>query len=104
MAKLRLEGSFVALITPFNRDGSIDFEAFRALVKFQRDNGTRAMLDHLRTNPDGEMDIERFVSGSVLQESATPPGPTEVADPLLELLRPEGAYRLVWQVPSADRP
>ncbi len=44
MAKLRLEGSFVALITPFNRDGSIDFEAFRALIKFQRDNGTRAIL------------------------------------------------------------
>ncbi len=44
MAKLRLEGSFVALITPFNRDGSIDFEAFRALIRFQRENRTRAIL------------------------------------------------------------
>ena len=64
----------------------------------------RAMLDHLRTNPDGEMDLERGVRGSVLQESATPPGPTDVSDPLLELLRPEGAYRLVWQGPNAARP
>ncbi|MDQ1346880.1 MAG: hypothetical protein QG573_249 [Acidobacteriota bacterium] len=64
----------------------------------------RALLDHLRTNPDSEMDIECFVSGPVIQESATPPGVTDVSDPLLELLRPEGAYRLVWQVPSADRP
>ena len=44
MPKRRIEGSFVALITPFNRDGSIDFEAFRALIKFQKDNGTSAIL------------------------------------------------------------
>lgn len=63
----------------------------------------RAMLDQLRTNPDGEMDIERFVTGPVTKESTTPPGPTDVSDPLLELLRPEGAYRLVWQVPNPDQ-
>ena len=63
----------------------------------------RAMLDQLRTNPDGEMDIERFVTGPVKKESTTPPGPTDVSDPLLELLRPEGAYRLVWQVPNPDQ-
>jgi hypothetical protein len=66
----------------------------------------RAMLDHLRTNPDSPMDIERFVTGPVIQERATPPGATDVADPLLEplleLLRPEGAYRLVWHIPNAD--
>ena len=44
MVKMRIEGSFVALITPFNRDGSIDYEAFRALIKFQKDNGTSAIL------------------------------------------------------------
>jgi 4-hydroxy-tetrahydrodipicolinate synthase len=44
MAKLRIEGSFVALITPFNKDGAIDFEAFRALLKFQEENGTAAIL------------------------------------------------------------
>ena len=40
----KLTGSFVALITPFNRDGSVDFEAFRSLLKFQRDHGTSAIL------------------------------------------------------------
>src|SRR5262245_40996826 len=44
MAKQRIEGSFVALITPFNKDGSVDFEEFRALLEFQRANGTRAIL------------------------------------------------------------
>lgn len=44
MAKLRIEGSFVALITPFNHDGSVDFAAFRSLLKFHEDNGTAAIL------------------------------------------------------------
>ena len=44
MAKLRIEGSFVASVTPFNADGSVDFGAFRELIDFQRRNGTVAML------------------------------------------------------------
>jgi 4-hydroxy-tetrahydrodipicolinate synthase len=44
MAKLRIEGSFVALITPFNKDGAVDFGAFRTLLRFQEDHGTRAVL------------------------------------------------------------
>jgi 4-hydroxy-tetrahydrodipicolinate synthase len=44
MAKPRIEGSFVALITPFNEDGSIDFGAFRTLLRFQEDHGTVAVL------------------------------------------------------------
>lgn len=44
MSKLRLEGSFVALITPFNEDGSIDFEGFRTLLRFQEQHGTKAVL------------------------------------------------------------
>ena len=31
MSKTLLTGSFVALITPFNKDGSVDFAAFRTL-------------------------------------------------------------------------
>jgi len=44
MSKEKLTGSFVALITPFNKDGSVDFEAFRTLLKFQEDNSTSAVL------------------------------------------------------------
>ena len=44
MAKLKIEGSFVALATPFNQDGSPDFGAFRTLLRFQEDHGTRAVL------------------------------------------------------------
>jgi 4-hydroxy-tetrahydrodipicolinate synthase len=44
MAKPRIEGSFVALITPFNADGGIDFGAFRTLLDWQAANGTTAVL------------------------------------------------------------
>ena len=44
MSKMKLAGSFVALITPFNQDGSADFEAFRSLLQFQEANGSVAVL------------------------------------------------------------
>ncbi len=37
-------GSFVAMITPFNRDGSVDYGGFRTLLDFQESNGTSAVL------------------------------------------------------------
>jgi 4-hydroxy-tetrahydrodipicolinate synthase len=43
MAK-QLAGSFVALITPFNKDGTVDFGAFRDLLAFQARHGTAAVL------------------------------------------------------------
>ena len=44
MSNKKLTGSFVALITPFNKDGSVDYAAFRSLLKFHEDNGTSAIL------------------------------------------------------------
>ena len=44
MSKLRIEGSFVASITPFNQNGEVDFGAFRTLLDFQEKQGSAAML------------------------------------------------------------
>jgi 4-hydroxy-tetrahydrodipicolinate synthase len=44
MSARKLTGSFVAMITPFNKDGSVDYAAFRTLLKFHEDNGTSAIL------------------------------------------------------------
>ena len=44
MAHLRPKGSFVALITPMNNDGSIDLEGFRTLLQWHEENGTEAIL------------------------------------------------------------
>jgi 4-hydroxy-tetrahydrodipicolinate synthase len=38
------KGSFVALVTPMNEDGSIDYEGFRTLLDWHRENGTEAIL------------------------------------------------------------
>lgn len=40
MSKVNLRGLGVALITPFNEDGSIDFEALSRLLDYQLENGT----------------------------------------------------------------
>ena len=40
----KLAGSFVASITPFNKDGSVDFGAFRDLLAFQARHGSAAVL------------------------------------------------------------
>lgn len=39
-----LEGSIVALITPFDSDGNVDFDALGRLVDFQLEAGTDALL------------------------------------------------------------
>lgn len=44
MMPARLTGSFVASVTPFNQDGTVDLGAFRTLLDFQRKNGTSAVL------------------------------------------------------------
>ena len=44
MAHRHPTGSFVALVTPMNQDGSIDMEGFRDLLRFQEENGTSAVL------------------------------------------------------------
>ncbi len=44
MESKRLEGSFVAIVTPFNHDGTIDFEGFRTLIDFHAAHGTSALL------------------------------------------------------------
>ena len=40
MSEVNLKGLGVALITPFTRDGLVDFEALSRLVNFQIENGT----------------------------------------------------------------
>ena len=44
MSKTRIEGSFVATVTPFDRRGEIDFGAWQALLDHQQRHGTRAIL------------------------------------------------------------
>jgi len=38
------EGSWVAIITPFDKNGQLDLEGMKELVNFQANNGTSALL------------------------------------------------------------
>lgn len=38
------KGSFVALVTPMNNDGSIDYKGFQTLLNWHEENGTEAVL------------------------------------------------------------
>ncbi|CDZ73495.1 Dihydrodipicolinate synthase [Neorhizobium galegae bv. orientalis] len=40
----KITGSFVALITPFDKSGAVDMGAFRELLSFHEANGTSALL------------------------------------------------------------
>ncbi|NOX70448.1 MAG: 4-hydroxy-tetrahydrodipicolinate synthase [Gammaproteobacteria bacterium] len=44
MRQNKIEGSFVALITPMNDDYSVDYGGFRRLLEFQAENNTSAIL------------------------------------------------------------
>lgn len=44
MSKVKLEGSFVAAITPFDDDGSVDIAGFRTWIEFHQQHGTSALL------------------------------------------------------------
>src|SRR3546814_11460782 len=44
MSKSKIEGSFVATVTPFDRQGAIDFGAWRTLIDHQHRHGTREIL------------------------------------------------------------
>lgn len=44
MKQFTLQGSIVALVTPFNADGSIDFKSLDRLIDFHIENGTNAVV------------------------------------------------------------
>lgn len=44
MSHIKPQGSFVALVTPMNTNGSIDYEGFRTLLQWHEENGTNAVL------------------------------------------------------------
>ena len=39
-----MKGSIVAIVTPMNSDGSIDFDSFDKLIKFHEESGTDGIV------------------------------------------------------------
>lgn len=55
-------GTNTALITPFSKDGSIDEDALRRLVRFQEDNGVDALVPCGSTGESSMMDRTEHLS------------------------------------------
>ena len=67
-----LEGSIVALVTPFKKDGSVDFDALEHLIDFHLQNGTDAILTLGTTGESATMtdDEDNSVVAAVVKQVA----------------------------------
>lgn len=67
-----LEGSIVALVTPFKKDGSVDFDALERLIDFHLQNGTDAILTLGTTGESATMtdDEDNSVVAAVVKHVA----------------------------------
>lgn len=55
---MKFKGTGVALVTPFNRDGSVDEKGLRKLVDFQVGNGTNFLIVHGSTGEAATLTAE----------------------------------------------
>ena len=64
-------GSGVAIVTPFNADGSVNFEVYEKLIDFQLDNGTDAIVacgttgEASTLTDDEQIEVIRFTVDAV---------------------------------------
>ncbi len=110
MTKMRLEGSFVAMITPFNADGTVDFAAFEDLFKFQQDNGTAAVFLLGSTGESSMLSGEerrqiisrtaKMKSGSMQFFYGCTGGDTAATIEMLRFAKGEGADGAILTAPS----
>ncbi len=56
------KGSIVAIVTPFKKDGAVDFEKLRELVEFQIENGTDAIVPCGTTGEASTLDYDEHLA------------------------------------------
>lgn len=110
MGKLIIEGSFVAIITPFNRDGNIDYDGFRTLIDFQSTNGTNAVLIMGSTGEVSALSVEerhtiisktmKFKNTKMLQLYGCTSNTTQGTIDMVRYAAGEGADGAIITVPS----
>ena len=57
-----LKGSLVALITPMNQDGSINFEHLKSLIDWHIDNGTDGIVAVGTTGESATLDVDEHLA------------------------------------------
>jgi 4-hydroxy-tetrahydrodipicolinate synthase len=56
------QGSIVAIVTPFHKNGAVDFENLRELVEFQIENGTDAIVSCGTTGEASTLEYEEHLA------------------------------------------
>ena len=56
------KGSIVAIVTPFKKDGAVDFEKLRELVEFQIENGTDGIVPCGTTGEASTLDYDEHLA------------------------------------------
>ncbi len=110
MGKLIIEGSFVALITPFNKNGKVDHDGFKTLIDFQSTNGTSAVLIMGSTGEVSALSVGerheiisrtmKFKNGKMLQLYGCTSNTTRATIDMVKYAAGEGADGAIITVPS----
>lgn len=58
---MTLTGTFTALVTPFNTDGSVDYSALRSLVQWQIENGVDGLVPVGTTGESPTLDVHEHL-------------------------------------------
>jgi len=58
---MTLTGTFTALVTPFNTDGSVDYPALRDLVKWQLENGVTGLVPVGTTGESPTLEVDEHI-------------------------------------------
>lgn len=109
-----LQGVFTALVTPMNRDGSVDFGAFEALVEEQIQRGIGGLVPMGTTGESPTLDYEehskvvevtvRIARGRVPVIAGTGSNSTEEAIMLTRKAKDSGADLSLQVVPYYNKP
>ncbi len=110
MAHTKPKGSFVALVTPMNEDGSVDLEGFRTLLQFHAENGTEAVLIMGSTgevsmlSPDEKRQIitatAKMDAGGILKYYGCTGNNTQTTIDMVRFAKGEGADGAIIAAPA----
>ena len=56
-----LQGSLVALVTPFQKDGSVDYESLRRLIDWHIDQGTDGIVSVGTTGESATLNVNEHI-------------------------------------------
>ncbi len=114
MKKISLSGAITALVTPFKKDKSIDFEALKRLVRFQIEGGINGLAPCGTTGEGATLNYEEYgqvirtvvreVQGRIPVIAGAGSNDTQKAVHLAQIVKEAGADGLLIVSPYYNKP